>query len=357
MGDGSTDDPHVGRTTDGTSTQDSDERENPQSQATDFGQQEDSEEEGDESEMVSDSASGTGGAGAVSGAALMESSSDVETGSEEPSEQEQGSESSAGGEFGQSESDDHNEIEEQAVQIVVYSDPWDNIGWGLYPLLYRLKEEYGTQIQIDERLVPVREFDSPDEMVEKWEKNSRRHQMPVNTSIWNSDPPASTAKSNCAYAAARQQDIGLARKYLRRLRIASIVEGVNIEDRETLISLAEEVGVDSDQLKKDWDKVSVRQSTQEVQTPETTMDIDGETPTWSGYLHIDDLYMPLEQIEIERKRPRSIQDFVERYGPVAVEEIQQVYNLSREDALGELEGVDGVTSGAYGESELWHREE
>lgn len=349
MGGGDDGESHIGSTRDETSTQDSDERENPQSQATDFGQEEDSDEEEKKSEMVSNGGSSAGGAGAASGAAFLEFSPDVETGSEEPSEQEQESGSSAEGELGESESDNHDE----AVQIVVYSDPWDNIGWGLYPVLYRLKEEYGKQIQIDERLVPVREFDSPEEMIEKWGKDSRRHQMPVNTSVWESDPPVSTAMSNRAYAAARQQGVALARKYFRRLRVASIVEGVNIENRDALISLAEEVGVDSQQLKEDWEEVSVQKSAQEVQIPKTRMYIDEETPTWSGYLHIDDLYMPIEQMGIEQKEPRPIRDFVKRYGPVAVKEIQQVYELSRQDALRKLEGAEGVTSTAYGETELW----
>ena len=76
----------------------------------------------------------------------------------------------------------------------------------------------------------------------------------------------------------------------------------------------------------------------------------------SGYLHIDDLHMPIEQMEIERQDPRPIQGFVERNGPTAIKEIQQVYDLSEKNALQKLADAKGVTSAVYGEAELWIRE-
>ena len=68
-----------------------------------------------------------------------------------------------------------------------------------------------------------------------------------------------------------------------------------------LVELANEVGLDGDQLNKDWDNVDVRTSTGSVDLPKTTVNLDGETITQSGYLHVDDLKMTLEQAGLTRK--------------------------------------------------------
>jgi hypothetical protein len=239
------------------------------------------------------------------------------------------------------------------AQVVVHSDPWDNVGFGLYPIRYQLEEEYGDQVEIYDWLVPVRTFESPEEMAEKWERDARRHEMPVDTSIWSSDSPESTELSNRAFVAAREQSVVLAKDDIRRLRVASIAEGRNIEDRETLVELADEVGLNVDQLDEDWDDMDIRTSTRTADLPKTTVHIDGETFTQSGYLHVDDLKMPFEQAGLEEGDPQPLYGFVDEYEPVAVEEIRQVYGLSREEALSKLQNTGGVESVEFGDTTLW----
>lgn len=249
--------------------------------------------------------------------------------------------------------DDDDDDEEQEARIVVRSDSWDNVGLGIYPIRYQLKEEYGDQVQIDDRLVPVREFDSSEEMAGRWEKYSRRHQMPVDTSVWNTDPPESTEFSNRAFAAACEQGRSLARSYLRRLRIAAIVEGRNIEDQEILFELAAEVGLETNQLEEDWNKVHVRTSTRDVETPKTTIDVDGETANLSGLLHIDDIKMILEQAGLKEQDPQPLPGFVDEYGPVALKEIQHVYGYEEEIAVEKLENSEAIIPVEYGDTRFW----
>lgn len=251
------------------------------------------------------------------------------------------------------EDDDDDDEEEQEAQIVVHSDAWDSIAWGIYPVRLKLKEEYGDQVQFEDRQVPVREFDSPEDRAQHWEKWEPRHGMPVSIEVWNEDPPESTELANRAFAAAREQSIPLAKRFMRRLRTAAIVEGTNIENRDTLLELARNVGLDTDQLEENWEDVDLRQSSRDVETPKTTIHVDGETVTQPGLVTVNDVKTPLKRAGLEADDPQSLPGFVDEHGPVAVKEIQQVYEYSREEALHELQNAEDVVPAEYGETTLW----
>jgi hypothetical protein len=251
------------------------------------------------------------------------------------------------------EDDDHDDEEEQEAQIVVHSDGWDSIAWGIYPVRLQLKEEYGDQVKFDDRLVPVREFDSAEDRAQYWEKWEPRHGMPVSTEVWNEDPPESTELANRAFAAARKQSIPLAKQFIRRLRTAAIVEGTNIEDREILLELARNVGLDINQLEEDWEDVELRQSSREEGTPKTTIHVDGETVTQPGLVTANDVKTPLKRAGLEADDPQPLPGLVDEHGPVAVKEVQQVYGYSREEALDELQTAEDVVPVEYGETTLW----
>lgn len=249
--------------------------------------------------------------------------------------------------------DDDDDEEEQEAQIVVHSDAWDSIAWGIYPVRLQLKEEYGDQVQFDDRLVPVREFDFPEDRAQHWDKWEPRHGMPVSTEVWNENPPESTELANRAFAAAREQSIPLAKRFIRRLRTAAIVEGTNIEDREILLELARNFGLDTDQLEEDWEDVDLRRSSREVETPKTTIHVDNETVTQPGLVTANDVKTPLKRAGLEANDPQSLPGFVDEHGPVAVKEVQQVYEYSLEEALDELQNAEGVVPVEYGETTLW----
>lgn len=251
------------------------------------------------------------------------------------------------------EDDDNDEDEKQEAQIVVHSDPWDSVGWGIYPVRLQLMEEYGDQVQFDDRLVPIREFDSPQEMEYHWGKWAPRHGMPVNTDIWTDDPPESTELANHAFAAAREQSISHAKRFMRRLKQAAIVEGTNIEDRDTLLELAQNVGLDTIQLEEDWDDVLVRTNVHEAETPKCAIHVDGETIIQSGLVTINDVKTPLKRAGLEADDPQPVYGFVDEHGPVALKEVRQVYGYDEGEALEELQTTEGVEPVKYGDTTFW----
>jgi len=251
------------------------------------------------------------------------------------------------------EEDEDDREDEQFAQMVVHSDPWDSVGWGIYPVRLQLKEEYGDQVKFDDRLVPVREFDSREEMKQHWVKWASRHSMPVNTGIWTNDAPESTELSNRAFAAAREQSIPRAKRFMRRLKVAAIVEGYNIEDRETLLELAQNVGLDIDRLEEDWDEVRVRPNVKDVETPKITIHVDGETITQPGLVTINDVKTPLKRAGLEADDPQSLYGFVDEYGPVALKEVCQVYGYEEGEAHTELHTTENIEAVKYGDTTFW----
>lgn len=245
--------------------------------------------------------------------------------------------------------------EEQEVTIVQYMDPWSNMAWGVEPIMKRIQEAYGDNVDLSYELVPVREFDDPDTMTTKWKQDADLHGMPVDTSVWEADPPESTALANRAYATAQEQGDEIARDYLRRLRIAALVEGTNIEDREVLVDLAEEVGLDTDQFAADWETVDIGTDGDVPELPETVTTIDGFTFDWHGYLDFKDFETYFLQIGLHQQPPRSLPAFVTANGPVTTREIMEVYDWSHDEAIQELQHLDATVPVRIGNATFWVR--
>lgn len=343
MGDGRKRDPPIGETDDGGTSDDRGSNED--SRQSDVGDYTDVDpSDGDDKQDSSDRVSGS--TGGVSGGGLVGVETPQSPEADEESEQPERDETAEP-------DDDTEEEENETVQIIQHTDPWDNVGWGLYPVFRHLKEEYGGQIEFDYRPAPVREFDSSEEMASKWESDEKRHRMPVNPDVWQTDPPSSTELSNRAFTAARKQGWERGKEYLRRLRVAAIVEGRNIEDKTVLIDLGRESGLDTDKLRSDIEDEETQGSRREIDLPETTVHIDGATVRQSGYLHPDDLKMMFEQAGLVEKNPQPLQSFVEEYAPVAVKEVMQVYDLSQREAIEKLQDENGIEFVEYGETAFW----
>lgn len=69
------------------------------------------------------------------------------------------------------------------------------------------------------------------------------------------------------------------------------------------MDIADEVGLDTETLSKDWSDVDVETTTQSVEPPETTIHIDGTTVSYSGYFHPDDVKTMFEQAGFEEHEP------------------------------------------------------
>ena len=249
------------------------------------------------------------------------------------------------------EDDDEEDEEEAQAVLVVRADAWSHMAWGSEPVLKRVMEVYGDQVEIYHNLIPVREFDDPEITKSEWLSKADRHGMPVDPSVWDVTPPASTELSNRAFEAAVEQGRGAS--YLRRLRIAAIVKGVNIENKDTLCKLATDVGLDRTRFELELEQAEPATGRQPERLPQLLIYVDDEKITRHGHIHFNDLKMLFEQVDLEESEPQSLTGFVYTYGPVTTEEVMEVYQWDRERAVKELETNTNISHTQIGIGEFW----
>jgi len=155
--------------------------------------------------------------------------------------------------------------------LTQYTDPMCTWCWGSEPIMRRLRTVLGDQIQIryvmgglvedfDEFYDAANDIATPADVAPHWEEASRQHGMPVDTTIFETDPAQSTYPASEAFTAARQQDTGLAHRYLRRLREAYTTQARNVNHRAVQVELADEVGLDVDDFTTALDDGTARKA-------------------------------------------------------------------------------------------------
>nr|WP_305882751.1 DsbA family protein [Haloplanus ruber] len=301
---------------------------------------------------------GAGGAGAAAGAAAGAGAAPVPTGgeTEAPDEDEPEEESEVPEPYESpdpsdspeppedcehpDDSTDEEEDEEQEqkeAEITVHTDPWDATGWGNEPDLRRLQKIFGGNLTVEYNPLPPRTIDEWDSTIE----------MPT---VDDLDLPESTTESYRALIAAQRQ--GLAREYLRRLRIAALSDGRDIEDEYILIELAEETGLDTDQLRADMANIDVPEPSGEMPRIEAMI---GDLPhSWVGNIESGRIFARMvgENVQPE-PTGRSIPQFVMEYEPVATTEVAETFELDRNQAVAELRQSENTVPRDPGVEAFW----
>ncbi|WP_135662469.1 DsbA family protein [Halorhabdus rudnickae] len=174
--------------------------------------------------------------------------------------------------------------------------------------------------------------------------------MPVDLSFWDDDPPESTELINRAFEAAIQQYRGV--EYIRALWRRGVAAGRDINDRNVLIDLALDLGLDSGKFEEDLDEIEL-ETGERGELPFTFMEIQGKPVPKSGRIRYSDFKTQFTFQGIEEKEAQELQGFVAEYGPVAVPEVMEVYGVQREEATQRLQNLDGVSSFKIGGEQFW----
>lgn len=264
--------------------------------------------------------------------------------------------------------------------VTQFTDPMCTWCWGSEPIIRRLRTVFGNQIQIryvvgglvkdfDEFYDAANDISEPSDVSPHWLEASEHHGMPVDTNIFETDPAQSTYPASKAFTAARQQEIELAHRYLRRLREAYTTQVRNVNDREEQVSLAESVGLDVDDFTTALENGTAQAAFEEdlSRTREAgvrafpTYHIDGQSGEQraSGFTSFDELAAALMSIDpsLEQASPPPIRRFIAGYGPVATREVAEVYELDDGKARQVLESLvnDGtVRRESRGNGFFWY---
>lgn len=148
------------------------------------------------------------------------------------------------------------------VDIVYYTDPLCCWSWGFEPQWRRLRYEFADAIRwryCMGGLIPSWKFyqDSihsvarPIQMGPVWMEAGHLTGMPNQSSIWMTQPPASSYLSCMAVKCAELQSTAAGEIYLRKLREAVMLEGRNIALQSVLTSVARSVALEHADLDED----------------------------------------------------------------------------------------------------------
>ncbi|WP_255150192.1 DsbA family oxidoreductase [Halorarius halobius] len=234
--------------------------------------------------------------------------------------------------------------------VVQYTDPMCTWCWGSEPVVRRLQTVFGDEVRLryvmgglvedfEEFYDPANDISTPAEVAPHWLEASERHGMPVDTTIFETDPAWSTYPASEAFVAARKQDADLAHRYLRRLREAYVTEVRNVNHRSEQVELAREVGLDVEAFTAALDdgtasaafEADLRRTREAGVRAFPTYDVrgpDGERRL-SGFTAFDQLVAALDAVapSVEQSSPPPVRRFVREYGPVATREVGEVYQL------------------------------
>lgn len=147
------------------------------------------------------------------------------------------------------------------VKIVYFTDPICSSCWGIEPQLRRLKLAYGPVLDIEYHmggLLPDWSYNSggiskPSDVASHWDEVSLHYQMPIDGDVWLEDPLPSSYPPSIAFKAAQIQDKAKAIAFLRVLREMVFLEKKNITRWEYMASAAKQVGLDAEQLQRDYE--------------------------------------------------------------------------------------------------------
>ncbi len=265
---------------------------------------------------------------------------------EEPETEEDAEEEDADEE----EDEDEDEEEDETMVVVQEVDALSALSWGVQPVMKHVEECYGEEIELFYKPAPVREID-PEQAKQKWVECSEELEMPVDPSFWDEDPPESTELVNRAFEAALQQYRGT--EYIRTLWRRGVAAGRDINDRDTLIELASDLGLDLEQFEKDLDEVAV-EAGERGELPFTLMEIQGNPVPKNGRVRYSDFKTQFTFQGIDEQEPQELQGFVDEHGPVATPEVMGVYDIRRDEAVQRLQDLDDVSSFENSGENFWY---
>lgn len=147
------------------------------------------------------------------------------------------------------------------IRIIYFTDPICSSCWGIEPQLRKLKLAYGDRLDIEYRmggLLPDWSYDSggiskPSDVAHHWDDVSAHYDMPIDGDVWLEDPLNSSYPPSVAFKAAQLQDENKAHLFLREMREMVFLEKKNIAKWEHMATAAENVGLNVEQLKTDFE--------------------------------------------------------------------------------------------------------
>jgi len=263
------------------------------------------------------------------------------------------------------------------VEIVHFADPWCWWSWGLEPVLQRLREVYGDNVQVTYKMGGqyqslrewMQEYGVDERTTVDWVRESiDLMKMPVRPDYYVRTGVTSSFPACRAFKAAQRQSEELAARYFRRMMEAFGLECRPATDEE-LVRLASEVGLDGGLLKRDMGSEEVERAFEEnrlemqksgvnflsllIRSREGKEVVKSEMFTAKPFETIIDDLVP----GLPKRSPADILEYVEHHrGLTPAHEIAEVFRISDVDAAARLDKLAAaglVTAHAFDGVAAW----
>ncbi len=275
------------------------------------------------------------------------------------------------------------------LKLIAFTDPYCTWCWGSEPILRRIQEVYGDQIEIQfimgglvkdvstfhDHSNSIGGEQMMENIAEHWNDASHRHGMPVASEIWLKDNGfTSTYPANIAYKAAEISDPPLVQKYLRRLREAAAAEGRFIHQTEVQSEIAQECGLNLEKFKAAITTGEAEKAFNKDLDFMRSLAVTGfptffiAPPQGVGvYLHGFQSFYSFEK-NFEQLAPNSLTKqviipnednfiaFIAKYEKVATKEIAEVFTIPLDEAyekLLRLVSENKISRTIVGNGEFW----
>ncbi|MBY0122266.1 DsbA family protein [Bacillus sp. S/N-304-OC-R1] len=152
-------------------------------------------------------------------------------------------------------------IPQKKVTLYYVTDPICSHCWALEPVLRRYEQQYGQYLQIHTVMGGLLEnwdgfadvsngISSPADVAGHWREVGEHSRMPIDGSLWLTNPVQSSYVPSRVFKVIQQQDENLAKTFLRRAREAVFVFNQTISDEIVLIDLVNGLGLDGEAIVK-----------------------------------------------------------------------------------------------------------
>ena len=246
------------------------------------------------------------------------------------------------------------------VKVVHFADPFCWWSWGLEPVLRRLEEVYGNEIEVECRMGGMaedihrwmHEYGVDETTTVDWIRESLElTRNPVDPEFVRKTGVKSSHPACRAFKAAQLQDRGKADRYFRRMMEAFQVRAEPATE-ETLLRAARDVGLDPARLRRDLgspetqkaledDRLAMHQAKANFLSllvlSDGKQEAKGDTFTAGPFEDLIDRLVP----GLPKRIPSDILDYLERHDDVVgAHEIAEVFRIQDDDAAGRLRALE-----------------
>lgn len=265
---------------------------------------------------------------------------------------------------------------QKKLELYYVTDPICSHCWALEPVFGKFIEQYGQYFNVHTVMGGMLEkwdgfadvangINGPADVAGHWREVGDYTRMPIDGTVWIDNPINSSYPPSRVFKVIQANDAELANTFLRRIREAVFPFNRNIAETATLIDVVNSLGLDGEAIVKEADSQAAQAKLLEdfgttrslgvrgfptiimLNEEKKGVKIVGSRPF---EYYVQGLQQMLPDVELQPKQPESLQTHLQKKGLLFSREIEDMYDISKEDAVAYIQ--NNLTDGTYEVNEV-----